>query len=238
MKKIGIFIAVAVLLIGCTNPDNPGPAPKKNPGRFAVTVLSDSMGANARGVSLGTYTVANSKSVYFILRNVGDFPIQDITLTPGKLNKGGGAFAPITDNGVAASPSAITVLETSGNTTVETVIEVDINHGNVIGLISQQYVHKADFAGTTVRIAGKTVNESGGAVDVSIDLDIETFIKVASFELRYSEDGGATYTKAEYGPPYAAVEVIPTYIIPHAFKNYIKILNTGNAPLRYKVYKI
>ena len=141
MKKIIILLLAAVFLFGCTNPggnetgNNPNvpetPAGKL-PGKFSATVLSDAMGSNARGVSLGTYTVANSKSIFFLLRNVGDFPITNITLMPGKLNKDGGTFVPITDGGITASPGTIAVLETSSKASVETVIEVDINHGNII----------------------------------------------------------------------------------------------------------
>ena len=154
MKKVIISLLAAVFLFGCTNPGGNG---TKNPGKFSATVLSDAMGSSARGIPLGTYTVANSKNIYFILRNVGDFPITNIALTPGKLNKDGGAFAPITDGGITASPSGITVLETSGK-----------------------------------------ASEEGAALDISLDADIETLIKVCSFELRYSEDNGATYKKAEY----------------------------------------
>jgi len=234
MKKVIILLLVAVFLFGCSNPNNetgnkPITPVVKQPGKFSATVLSDAMGGNARGISLGSYTISNSKSIFFILRNVGDFAITGIKLTAGKLNNGG-TFEPITDNGITTSPSAITVLETSGNASVETVIEVDINHGNVVGLISQQYIQKADFKGTTIRITGKTKNESGAALDVSLDVDIETFIKVASFEVVYSLDNGATYKKAEYWQDMK-------FKIPNSGKNHIKILNTGNVPLRYKAVK-
>jgi len=243
MKKTTILIAIAVALIGCSNPSGKTPTepvnPGKIPGKFSATVLSDTIGSQnaARGVSLGTFTVSNSKSIYFILRNVGDFPITNITLTAGKLLTGGATFQPISDNGITASPGAITVLETSGNATVETVIEVDINHGNVVGLISQQYIQKADFAGATLRIAGKTTDEEGEILDVSLDVDIETFIKVASFEVHYSANGGATYTKAEYGMPPFFYATEPNFLIPYEARSNIKIRNTGNVPLRYKVMK-
>jgi len=234
MKKIIISLLVAVFLFGCTNTDNEidnvPDAPViggKQPGKFSATVLSDAMNSKARGISMGTYTVSNSKSIYFLLRNVGDFPITDVALTPGKLNKDGETFVPITDGGVTASPGTIAVLETTGNATVETVIAVDINHGNVVGLISQQYIQKADFAGATLRITGKTRDGAGTALDVSLDADIETLIKVASFEVHYSADNGATYQKAELG-------IANRFKVPYANKNNVKILNTGNVPLRYK----
>jgi len=240
MKKVIIVFLATVFLFGCTNPGGNGTGNNPNvpetpagklPGKFSATVLSDAMGSNARGVSLGTYTVANSKSIYFLLRNVGDFPITNIALTPGKLLNEGETFKPITDNGITASPSVITVLETSGKATVEAVIEVDINHGNIIGLISQLYIHKADFAGTTLRITGKTTDEEGSVLDISLDADIETLIKVASFELRYSQDNGVTWEKAS-----GTSESIQwfRFLIPSNGQNYVKILNTGNVPLRYK----
>jgi hypothetical protein len=251
MKKIAILIAIAVALFGCVNsngdlPNNgdtpnggditdpENPQTTKNPGKFSATVLSDAFGSRsaARGVSLGNYTVSNSKSIYFILRNVGDFPITGIKLTAGKLTAEGETFVPITDNGVTASPGQIAVLETSGNTTVETIIEVAINHGNVVGLISQQYIQKADFAGTTIRITGKTTDEDDNAADVSLDVDIETLIKVASFELQYSVDG-TTWKKAEYDK-YPNDNTALVYLVSNAGKNHIKILNTGNVPLKYK----
>ena len=235
MKKLTILTVIAMALINCKNPsDNIPELPPtvRLPGQFSATVLSDTMGTNnARNVSLGTFTITNSKSIYFILRNVGDFPIHDITLTPGKLD--GVTFEPFTDNGVTASPSGITVLETSGRTSVETVIEVNINHGEVIGLISQQYVHKADFAGATIRIQGKTTDEDDNDIDISLDAGIETLIKVASFEVHYSADEGATYTKAEWGHPNDPT--FKQFLIPPEYRNYIIILNTGNVPLKYSV---
>jgi len=237
MKKflLPLFL-IAVFLIGCstgTNNDNPGTIiiNGKSPGKFSATVLSDTMGSGAaRGVNLGTYNVANSKNIYFILRNVGDFPITDISLTAGKLLANGATFVPITDNGVTASPGSITVLETSGNTTIETIIEVAINHGNISGLISQQYIQKADFTGATIRITGKTIDEDDKAINVSLDVDIETLVKVASFELQYSVDNGATWVKAEYG---MADSTSILYLIPTNSQN-VKILNTGNVPFKYK----
>jgi len=78
-----------------------------------------------------------------------------------------------------------------------------------------------------LRITGKTTNEEGAVLDVSLDADIETQIKVASFELHYSEDNGATYKKV-------SPDNDGRFIIPWAKKDYVKILNTGNVPLRYK----
>ena len=236
MKKFAILTIIALMaIISCNNEPVSTPEKKgKTPGKFSATVLSDTMGNNsARSVSLGTYTITNSKSIFFILRNVGDFPITGVAITPGKLIKDG-TFQPITDNAVTASPSAITVLETSGNTTVESVIEVNINHGNVVGLIAQQYIQKADFAGTTLRITGKTRDEAGAVLDVSLDVDIETLIKVASFELHYSEDNGVTYRKAGYGNPAGAGPNNWYFLVPLAGKDNIKIFNSGNVPLRYK----
>jgi len=233
MKKIiGILLLICVVLVGCFDPDDSTNQNGKLPGRFSATVLSDSMGGNARGISLGTFTITNSKSIFFILRNIGDFPITGIALTPGKLINNA-TFEPITDNAVTASPSAITVLETTGNTSVESVIEVNINHGDVIGLIAQQYIQKADFAGTTIRITGKTTNEEGAVLDVSLDLDISTLIKVASFEVHYSLDNGATFKKAEFGTQWNNDQVKLFLIPENGFKN-VYIVNTGNVPLKYR----
>jgi len=225
MRKFIILTIIAILSItGCDN-SNITNNSKKRPGKFAITKLSDTMGDNAaRGVSLGTYTITNSESIFFILRNVGDFPITGITIVPGKLNKDGSIFEPITGNEITANPSAITVLETSGNTVVESVIKVNINHGDIIGLIAQQHIQKADFAGTTLRITGKTRDENGAVLDVSIDLDIETLIKVASFDVMYSLDNGVTFEKAEF--------INPGFIIPSNGTN-VTIKNTGSADIRY-----
>jgi hypothetical protein len=218
IRLLGILLITAMLFIGC--PDET--AQTKLPGKFAATLLSDNMGSN-RNVSLGTYTVANSKSIFFILRNVGDYPITDVTLTPGKLVANGASFIPITDNGVTASPGTIAVLETSGNATIENIIEVNINHGNIAGLISQQYVQKADFAGTTIRIQGRTT-DGGSDLNISLDLDIGTLIKVASFDVLYGSDKVVEYntTNNNIG-----------FIIPSLSQD-IFIKNTGNVDIKIK----
>jgi len=231
VKRIAVLIVTIITLIGCDGLGGESGKGGKLPGKFSATVLGDAFG-QARGVSLGNYTISNSKSIYFILRNIGDFPITNVNLTPGRLLANGGAFVPITDNGVTANPGQITVLETSGNSTIETIIEIAVNHGNIVGLISQQYIQQADFAGTTIRITGKTTDEDNNVVNVSLDVDIETLIKVARFELQYSVDG-TTWQKAIYDRPTPDDPAI-LYMIPNAGKNHIRILNTGNVPLKYK----
>jgi hypothetical protein len=74
-------------------------------------------------------------------------------------------------------------------------------------------------------------------LNVSLDVDIETLIKVCSFEVHYSEDNGVTWKKAEYEKPPYDYASRNYYVIPYASKDFIKILNTGNVPLQYKVWK-
>jgi len=233
MKKGIMLFAIIVLLIGCSNGNTPEPTGKK-PGQFSATVLSDAMGGNnaARSVDLGTYTITSSKSIYFILRNVGDFPITNITLTAGKLAGNGAAFQPITDNGVTANPSIITVLETSGKTSVENIIEVAVNHGNIIGLIGQQYVHKKDFLGTTIRIEGKSIDENNTPINVLLDVDIGTLIKVASFDIVYGDDfTPAKKYEIRHGVRFG-------YIIPASESRKVRLHNTGNTNLYLIIQRI
>ncbi|MDR2543340.1 MAG: hypothetical protein LBC80_07835 [Treponema sp.] len=255
MKKILVLVVAFVMFIGCNNgnldtPENGKPTGKQ-PGRFSATVLSDAMGSGARSarssVSLGTYTITNSRSIYFILRNVGDFPITDVTLTAGTFNNE--VFEPITGYGVTANPSIIHVIETSGNATIENIIEVVINHGNIVGLIAQEYVQKADFAGATIRINGKTTDADDDVIDISLDVDIGTLIKVVSFEVHYSTDNGVTFEKAEWGyqkhfltleeleDPLFSGFLIPNIrqeLVYNMSEAYVKIKNTGNVPFKYR----
>ena len=251
MKKVIFMWVITVFLIGCNNamlndlpevdypevncPEKTQPPASRNPGQFSATVLGGNMGisraravAHTANASMGTFTIPNSRSIHFILRNVGDFPITNVTLTAGKLNLDGEAFEPITGNGIAVSPSAIAMLEPSYRANVETVIAVDINHGNIIGLISQQHVHSADFAGTTIRVEGTTTDGEGEVLDVSIDVNIETLIQVASFELHYSYDSGETFRRA-------GVTTDGIFRLPRAYMEYILFLNTGNVPIRFQV---
>jgi len=117
-----ILTVIAVLVISCTNPaENGNEVHSKKPGQFSASLVSDnSLSDGARNVSLGIFPVSNSRSIYFILRNIGDFPITNITLTAGKLLSAGGTFETIADNGVVVSPVAITSLDPINNSTVNT----------------------------------------------------------------------------------------------------------------------
>jgi len=85
-----------------------------------------------------------------------------------------------------------------------------------------------------LRITGKTRNEAGAALDISLDADIETLIKVASFEVVYSTDNGSTFQSTnEYG--FKAGLSYISFLVPSQGIDNVKLLNTGNTPLKIKL---
>ncbi|MCL2254440.1 MAG: hypothetical protein FWC09_08345 [Lachnospiraceae bacterium] len=222
MKKMVILAAIAAItFVGCAGTEDT----KKLPGMFAVQADNSRSVIARNAATLGPYQINTARTVYFYLKNIGDFPITGIELS---LGKHGSDFEPVANNDFAIFPATISQLAPSNTSSVDTFIELNINHGHIIGAIAQPNVIKNGVEGVTVRITGMTNDDGGNAIPVSLDVNVDMDIKVASFEIHYSEDEGMNYTKAE-------VDESASFKIPLAGKDYIKILNTGNVPLRYKV---
>jgi hypothetical protein len=93
----------------------------------------------------------------------------------------------------------------------------------------------SEILGVTIQIVGNTVDGNGVPLAASLYVDLKTIIKLASFDVYYSEDGGLTYTEAsQYGiTPFKPV--YSGYLIPSGGMEFVKVKNTGNVELQLKV---
>ena len=218
MKKIVILMIITLMvIIGCDGTGDSG----KLPGQFAVQA-DNSRSVMARNVaSLGPYNINTARTIYFYLKNIGDYPITDIELS---LGKHGSDFEPISNNDFAVFPTKINTLVSSKTSSVDTFIELNVNHGHIIGSIAQSNVINKDVNGVMVRITGKTTDGEKD-IPVSLDVNVDMLINVASFNIVYGDDN----TIAEWG--YIPYYYSNSFKIPPSEITKVRLHNSGNVNL-------
>ena len=225
MKKfIGIFVLVCAVFISCADPDDTA---GKSPGRFAVQA-DNSRSVMARNTAnLGPYNINTARTIYFYLKNIGDYPITDIALS---LGKHGSDFEQITNKDFVVFPTKINNLASSNTSSVDTFIELNVNHGHIIGSIAQPNVIKNGVEGVLIRITGMTT-DGENEIPVSLDVNVDMDIKVAAFDIVYGDD----YTVAtKYGLTYSGSSNVG-YLVPSSQSNKVRLYNTGNVNLGIKI---
>lgn len=144
-------------------------------------------------------TVNASQTVFFILKNVGSYPITNVQLVPQYINTDGTYTAIAnTDNSFVVSPGTITNVDTSANSSIETLISISINHGQVLGLNSQENVITRALNGVSVHITGDTKDVNGQPATTSLDADLTTLVNYAQFKITIggTDQGWVTSTSA------------------------------------------
>ena len=235
-----VILAVLLILSGCFNPSvgTPNPPtgnldPVGGAGKFMAVPIT--AGPTSRNATIGSYSVQSSKSVYFILRNIGTGTITNITLTAGNFGGDSASFAPSSGKSFVLSPGSLNSLEPVDTSSIETLVEVDINHGQVIGEIGQNSILAPSILGTTIRILGSTVDSANTAVPVDLYVDLGTVVKVADFSINSSSNSGATFT------PTTTYDFLPSnssyiaFLVPSGSIGNVKVKNTGNVDWKIKV---
>ena len=225
MKKFAILTIIALMTIISCDTENTG---GKKPGKFAVQADS-SRSVMARNLtSIGPYPINSSRTIYFYLKNIGDFPITDIELSLGKHDSD---FEPIKNQDFVIFPTKINSLSPSSGSSVDTFIELNVNHGDIIGLLGQKNVIKNGVEGVKIRITGMTTDSDDKAISISLDVNVDMDIKVASFDIVYGDDNTVA-TKYRYNFPGSAYI---GYLIPLSNFNKVRLHNIGNVNLYVKM---
>lgn len=221
----------------------PGPVVTKIEGRLEVREASP---VASRSITVDVGDIQTSQSLYFILRNVGDAPINGVTLTSNHAN-------------VSVTPSSIPVLQTDATSSLYTLIRVDIEHGSEVGTIGfTDLITAGDFS-SLVAIGGSYIetttteetdaegNVTTTTVDetktIAIDLELNAFIKVADWRVEYDYGNTGTFVPFVYSSTFnfRGGYVNPTWTQAEAFTalesnsvHKARILNTGNVPIYIK----
>ena len=228
MKKILFLLSMGILgfmiFTGCVSPVMSLPtANNPSPGKFAVAPVAPS-----RNINLGFYTVNNTTTVLFILKNIGSQPIENVSLTASNPT--------LSPNDFTVTPGSITVVDSSATSSIETLCTLSINHGQIGGSLANNYLDPS-VTGSTVHISGMTSNDGVTFnVPVSIDADVTTLVNLADWKYSISADGvtfqdGGINTDTRYSStPF--ITMGPTPNISGQATYYGKITNTGNVPIK------
>jgi hypothetical protein len=232
MQRIaGAFgvILLAVVMTCCTGAISPSAS--KTPGRFAVVQVAPAQAKEM--VPIGSVKVDDTRSAFFILQNVGEYPIDNITLSvaeqDGSSNTVAGSI-----NDFVVSPNQISSLTSSSISPIVNLIQIAINHGQIYGEVAQGNYINPSVADAIISISGTTTSDgSTYDVPVTIQASLTTLIDLAAWDLQYSTDSGNTWLSA--GAPYVANPTqfqydteTPGDAIP---QRLVRIANLGNVPI-------
>lgn len=127
MKYLLILILALLVLTGCGT-NNHTISTTQEPGKIQfsmvpvslakVTADASALPTDSTDVELGT--LRTSKAFYFIIKNVGGSPIENLQITTNNSN-------------VTMTPGYIPVLETDGNSAITQIAELDLIHGTDLG---------------------------------------------------------------------------------------------------------
>jgi hypothetical protein len=161
MKKTILFLSL-VLFLALAACAPPVVDQEAKLGKFAIEQLS---GLQARNIELSAGDVKASDTFYFILKNSGTAPIDNIVLESS-------------DSHFVVTPGTIPVLDTSETATIQPIIRVAINHGSVIGGIGYSDLLPSGKNTSTIHIAG-----TSNGTPVTIDVDLSAIMKRADWTI-------------------------------------------------------
>lgn len=212
-------------------PTSTTPQPGKSPGAFAVSRMqvgsqpqnaaaaswpgthpADTSGADAGApASFDMGDLKGSDDFLFLLKNAGDFPITDVSLSSD-----GTAFE--------VAPASISSLEPASSSAIETVLRVRVVHGTNLSGVGHLPVLPMGPNQAVVSLNGKTRDDTNTDIDVSLTFTIKLNALLADFEASVAgapvdlmnSSGGMQGVCLSYGT------------------GPLSIRNTGNVPLVVK----
>lgn len=226
------------------NPKTPETPVKKvkTPGKFGLTQMQTSQrirkqiidgityvpyeksAANQRTTNTVNFDIGKlkaSKSFYFILSNIGDTSLTNITIEANNPN-------------VEVFPKSIDRLEPAGKTGIVPLLELGIVHGNRLNGVGFQSLLPMGDNTIELTIKGQTQGEKGEET-VELKADIKLFAGVMDIEL-FQAGTAIDLKKIDYSTTLGAKESGLGFIIGYKVNsNTIAIQNSGNVVLDVKV---
>jgi len=191
MRKILILlyiIAIAGLFLRCGGGGGGSSSNDLNEskaGKFAVEKISQS---NARSlsskglskdiVSINGGTINASTTQYFILENVGQSDINNITMNVTDIDGN-----PIS-SGIKLSPGTITVLSPTSTSSIIQLVAIEVNHGTPEGAsLGYTTTLSTSLTDTYFTIKGTTTTTDPDDTPVSITVDFKTVVNLAAWTI-------------------------------------------------------
>lgn len=207
-------------LAGCK--DSQSDEEAESIGEFAVERI-DNANANARGISLGQITVSSSGNMLFLLRNIGGKEITDITI-------GTSATTAIAAESFVISPSKIQSLLPESESSILTLVRIDINHGLINGKVGQYNYLDPLLENVVVTITGTSNGE-----EVRLDCDLSLRVNLADFAFESSDDGGLTWKELSFTPEINGLSM-PSFLASIGAIDNTRIRNVGNVDLKIQQF--
>lgn len=229
------------------DPETPKPVVKKVQGKFAVVPLSKNESL-ARGIDIGTYNINSSSAIFFIIKNLGDTPLTEVRIQAcsylSTTNLTGNEVNNFTITPDTSGVHTLTLLP-SGQSSIDTLVKVEINHGDMAGYMNKKNYLDPGFLGTTLHITGKTeaidadgnnVLDATGAktyADVILDADIGTVVHLARVAIEYDTTNGQDAWYPTYTDPFNPGFFSPIALIqPGTETGRFRLVNNGNVKIR------
>lgn len=234
-----LFIGLTVTILSCqkkknVNPKTPETPVKKVkvPGKFGLTQMQtgqrirkqvmdgityvpyEKSAANQRTTNMVNFDIGKlkaSKSFYFILSNIGDTSLTNITIEANNPN-------------VEVFPKSIDKLEPTGNTGIVPLLELGIIHGDRLNGVGFQSLLPMGDNTIELTLKGKTFGEKGEEM-VELKAEVKLFTEVMDVEY-YMDDQKLPYKNTHGG-----------YMTYNAMRGEtFKIKNTGNVDIKLRHY--
>lgn len=227
---IGCLILGIMLLFACK--ENKDETPSNKPGNFVFSQINSTKSATissfqSNSVSSNAFDLGDlkkSSQFYFSLSNGGGSPIFDISLRFRK-------------SGFTIYPAVLSILDISEKLTLVPILKIGITHGlNLDGLGNASLLSKG-INEDTLSINGKTLS---GKDTIKIHLDAVMRVNALIADISLF-DGSNAINLNNYSltAGVAADSTINSGIDrfrAYAYSNAIKIMNTGNVPLKISIF--
>lgn len=176
-----LFVVISVIFFACSHKVQCPIEPiSLNPGSFQLTKMDglakSIAGANlsATNLQIDIGSIKSSRDFYFLLRNVGDFEIDSVSLS-------------IVGNGFSVSPAQIAVLSPENARSREVglspIIRITVTHGEAIDGIGWVGVLPKGENTATLSIIGKTKNAQGNDTSTSLAANLTVDAKIMDMKV-------------------------------------------------------
>jgi hypothetical protein len=216
-----IYLAVQQLLVFALlgvviNCSVQSPTPTLQPGKLSLLPFQG-LGRAVAGqpddkVISGSYIfqlgeIKSSRDFYFLIQNVGDFPISDISIST-------------TNTSLYVTPSTINLLEPVQQSSILQVLRVTAVHGTALDGVGRSAMMPMGANSTIISISGTTTDSSQSTLITSTNATLEVMALVMDIGL-YTDDTCSEPATVTFGssPGPAGLQVLIGYAPCRILKN-------------------
>ncbi|MBL8028580.1 MAG: hypothetical protein JNL74_19300 [Fibrobacteres bacterium] len=222
-KRIISIICMSIFLLSCTDKitDSITESNSIVPGRISIS-QADGLGKITSGSKKYSDSVhfylgelKASRDFYFIIRNVGNTKIRNLTVT--------------TDNSAfTVSPNSFEVLPPDSETAISTILRVSAVHGVALNGVGYTTLMKPDTNSAYITINGITTNSAGKDTVTSVTVDVD--VKALFMDIVLM-DGDRLVNLLSPSVYSSFTEAGIGWIRTYSISSIAKIINKGNVTI-------